>query len=73
MRHLLVTLSLTVAACTTQEAPRVVTQPSQERHTSSSSQSHRVETSPPVEANKLPCEFCNELQEMESLMRHQVG
>ncbi len=28
MRHLLVTLSLTVAACTTQEAPRVVTQPS---------------------------------------------
>lgn len=30
MRHLLVTLSLTFAACTTQEAPRVVTQPSQD-------------------------------------------
>lgn len=43
-----------------------------QQHTSDVTERHNSSQNEDLSSNKLPCEFCNELQEMEYLMKHQV-
>ena len=43
-----------------------------QQHTSDVTERHNSSQNDEQSSNKLPCEFCNEPQEMEYLMKHQV-